>query len=207
MRRGFVLLSFLTVVGCQSQPENVREWRASDHDHTSEPGNDQVAVPPDGGTAPELAAHGLDEVTLVAWQQNCTRCHGVIGRGDGPQGPSMKATDLTNPAWQRSVKDEQIARAIREGRGLMPPFALPESTVTGLVRLIRLLDLSRAERHSDAGASDAGASDAGTRDGGPMNVGAPDAGGTKVKNVGSAAASALPPTPQPKPPAPASSVP
>jgi cytochrome c oxidase cbb3-type subunit 3 len=202
MRRGFVILSFLTVIGCQSQPENVREWRASDHDHTSEPGNDQVAVPPDGGTAPELAAHGLDEVTLVAWQQNCTRCHGVIGRGDGPQGPSMKATDLTNPAWQRSVKDEQIGRAIREGRGLMPPFALPESTVTGLVRLIRLLDLSRAERRTDTGASDAGAGDAG-----PMNAGVPDAGSAKVKSVGSAAATALPRAPVTKPPAPAVSVP
>lgn len=201
MRRGIVILSFLSVVGCQSQPENLREWRASDHDHTSEPGNDQVAVPPNGGTAPELAAHGLDEVTLVAWQQNCTRCHGVIGRGDGPQGPSMRATDLTNPEWQRSVKDEQIARAIREGRGLMPPFALPESTVTGLVRLIRLLDLSRAERRA-AGAADAGAdpADAGG------DAGAPDAKGAKVKSVGSAGASALPGAPA-TPPAPAASAP
>ncbi len=58
MRRGFAILSFLTVVGCQSQPENVREWRASDHDHTSEPGNDQVAVPPDGGTAPSSRRTG-----------------------------------------------------------------------------------------------------------------------------------------------------
>jgi cytochrome c oxidase cbb3-type subunit 3 len=197
MRRGFAIISFF-LLGCQSQPENVREWRASDHDHTSEPGNDQVAVPPDGGTAPELAAHGLDEVTLVAWQQNCTRCHGVIGRGDGPQGPSMKATDLTNPAWQRSVKDEQISRAIREGRGLMPPFALPESTVAALVRLIRLLDMSRAERAAETDGADAGA---------PPDAGAPDAGVTKVKTAGSASGSAAPRAPVQKPPTPAASTP
>lgn len=179
MRRGFAILG-LVLLGCQSQAENLREWRPSDHDHTTEPGNDQVAVSPDGGTAPELAAHGLDEVTLVAWQQNCTRCHGIIGRGDGPQGPSMRAPDLTNPAWQRSVKDEQISRVIREGRGLMPPFALPESTVTGLVRLIRLLDASRAERGAKAN-EDAGA---------PSDAGAPDAASEKVKPSGSAAPSA-----------------
>jgi mono/diheme cytochrome c family protein len=194
MRRGIVIFSLFCVVGCQSQPENLREWRASDHDHTTEPGNDQVAVPPDGGTAPELAAHGLDEVTLVAWQQNCTRCHGVIGRGDGPQGPSMRATDLTNPEWQRSVKDEQIARVIREGRGLMPPFALPESTVTGLVRLIR-----RADRRA-AGAADAGADTPDTA----ADAGASDAKGAKVKAAGSASAA---PRVSAKPPTPAASAP
>jgi mono/diheme cytochrome c family protein len=144
MRSALALATLLLVTACESSPEDLREWRASDHDHTSEPGNDQVEVPPDGGPTPELAAHGLDEVTIVAWQQNCTRCHGTIGRGDGPQGASLRAADLTDAAWQSSVKDDQIARTIREGRGAMPPFALPDSTITGLVHLIRLLDASRA---------------------------------------------------------------
>jgi mono/diheme cytochrome c family protein len=144
MRFALALTILLACTACESSPEDLREWRASDHDHTSEPGNDQVEVPPDGGPTPELAAHGLDEVTIVAWQQNCTRCHGTIGRGDGPQGASVRASDLTDATWQRSVKDEQIARTIREGRGMMPPFGLPDSTISGLVRLIRLLDASRA---------------------------------------------------------------
>ena len=71
-------------------------------------------------------------------------CHGTVGRGDGPQGPMVRASDLTRPAWQASVTDAQIAQTIRTGRGSMPAFDLPESTVNGLVRLIRLLDMSRA---------------------------------------------------------------
>ncbi len=95
-------------------------------------------------------------MTLVAWQQNCTRCHGVIGRGDGPQGPSLKAADLTNPEWQRSAKDEQISRAIREEARAHAALPLPDSTVAGLVRLIRLLDMSRAEREAGGSTADAG---------------------------------------------------
>ena len=36
---------------------------------------------------------------------------------DGP-----KPIDLRNPEWQESRTDEEIARAIRDGRGAMPPF-------------------------------------------------------------------------------------
>lgn len=195
MRRRFAVLLVLlgSYLGCQSAPENLREWRPSDHDHTTEPGNDQVAVQPDGGSAPELAALGLDEVSLVAWQQNCVRCHGVIGRGDGPQGPPLKATDLTDAAWQRSVKDEQIARTIREGRGLMPPFALPDSTVAGLVRLIRLLDISRARHGHDAGAVPSGE---------PMPSAGPPASAASVPPAPLKA-----PSPKPAPPPSAASAP
>lgn len=50
----------------------------------------------------------------------CIRCHGVDGRGvsDYPGIP-----DFTNPAWQASRSDEQLARLTYEGRGaLMPAF-------------------------------------------------------------------------------------
>src|SRR5262245_37327630 len=109
MRRLVALVSLVLLAGCNTSPSDLREWRASDHDHTSEPNNTgQVEVQPDGGSDPALAQVGLDEVTLVAWQQNCTRCHGTIGRGDGPQGASMRATDLTNGDWQRAISDTQI---------------------------------------------------------------------------------------------------
>jgi hypothetical protein len=146
MRRLAALSSILLALGCNDPPSGLREWRASDHEHTSEPSSGQVEVQPDGGSDPALAKVGLDEVTLVAWQQNCTRCHGTIGRGDGPQGAGMRVTDLTGADWQRGVSDTQIADAIKNGKGLMPRFSLPDSTVTGLVRLIRLLDASRLAR-------------------------------------------------------------
>jgi mono/diheme cytochrome c family protein len=50
-----------------------------------------------------------------------------------------KPRDLTNPEWQQSVTDDAIADSIRRGRGAMPAFPLPESTIGNLVQLIRLL--------------------------------------------------------------------
>jgi mono/diheme cytochrome c family protein len=122
---------------CESRAPDLREWRASDHDHTQNPGADQVEGGPDAGS--ELAQHGLNEVVLVAWEQNCVRCHGRFGRGDGPQGPMVRATDLTNPRWQSTATDDGIVKVIREGRGLMPAFPLPETTLRSFVQLIRLL--------------------------------------------------------------------
>src|SRR6187399_1942144 len=144
--RSLVLL--LIATACDKAPADLRPWRPSDHDHTSEPGNDQVAA--DAGVDPELAKRGLNEVALVAWEQNCVRCHGRFGRGDGPQGAMLHAADLTNPRFQTTVTDEQIATVIRSGRGLMPAFPLPDSTVTTLVQLIRLLGQSRVQAEAAA---------------------------------------------------------
>jgi mono/diheme cytochrome c family protein len=140
------------LAGCNDPPGDLRTWRAEDHDHTTNPAQNQVVAGPDAGTAPELAQIGLDEVTVIAWQQNCTRCHGRIGRGDGPQGQMVRATDLTNPAWQRAVTDDQIFASIKNGRGQMPPFALPDSTIRSLVRLVRVLDVSKIPPPGSSGA-------------------------------------------------------
>jgi len=145
-------LLLLVAVACDRAPADLRPWRPSDHDHTSEPGNDQVVA--DAGVDPELAAHGLNEVALVAWEQNCVRCHGRFGRGDGPQGPMTHAADLTNPRLQ-ALSDEQMRAVIRDGRGLMPAFALPDSTLGTLVQLIRLLGQGRAQAAADASAEPA----------------------------------------------------
>ncbi|MFO7181859.1 MAG: c-type cytochrome [Pseudomonadota bacterium] len=138
----------LLATGCDRAPNDLREWTPADHDHTQNPGSGQVEVKP--GAQSPLAAHGIDEVTLVTWTQNCTSCHGQVGAGDGPQGPLTRARNLTDPVWQAATSDEAIARAIREGRGTMPGFKLPDSTVQGLVRLVRLLDSSRQTRSAHA---------------------------------------------------------
>jgi len=143
----------LALAACDSPPGDLRSWRPEDHDHTTNPGEGQVVQGPDAGTAPELARFGLDEVTVIAWGQNCVRCHGNFGRGDGPQGPMVHATDLSNPVWQRGVSDEQIALTIQKGRGAMPRFDLPEGTIKALVRLVRLLDAGRAAVKADPSAA------------------------------------------------------
>jgi cytochrome c oxidase cbb3-type subunit 3 len=166
-------LSLLLALSCSRGPDDLREWKASDHDHTSQPGTDQVPAdqPSSGGM------FGISEVVLAAWKQNCTTCHGTVGRGDGPQGPMTKARDLSDPAWQSSASDADITSAIKNGRGAMPPFPLPDSTVEGLVKLVRLLDRSRVLRGSDAGGADAGdAAAAGTDGGSAKSVGQRDGG-------------------------------
>ena len=131
----------LSACACNERPSDLRDWRPSDHDHTDNPGSDQVQVDPnDAGTA---APPGLEDVTIVAWQQNCTPCHGQLGRGDGPRGPMVKATNLSDPAWQAAATDEQIARTIKLGKGAMPAFNLPDATIAKLVKLVRMMDATR----------------------------------------------------------------
>jgi mono/diheme cytochrome c family protein len=151
-RRAALVFAILCFVGCQGEPADTREWTPNDHDHTANPSGGQVDVS-DGGNS-QMAALGLNEVTLVAWKQNCVTCHGMIGRGDGPRGPGMRARDLGDPAWQASVTDEQIATSIKQGKGTMPPFDLPASTIAGLVKLTRLLNISRGrDPNADAAAA------------------------------------------------------
>ena len=136
------LLAFGVVMlfACERPAADLREWRVSDHDHTSNPNATQVEVKPDA--ASPLAAQGVDEVTIVTWQENCAKCHGTVGAGDGPQGPMTHARDLTSPEWQAATTDAAIAQCIRDGRGRMPAFKLPDSTIASLVRLVRLFNAS-----------------------------------------------------------------
>jgi mono/diheme cytochrome c family protein len=203
------LLSFALCLtsACDRQAPDLREWRASDHDHTQNPGSDQVEGGPDAGS--ELAEHGLNEVVLVAWDQNCVRCHGRFGRGDGPQGPMVRATDLTNPRWQATATDDGIVKVIREGRGLMPAFPLPETTLLSFVKLIRLLGKATAAMSSASAAGSAsaapGVSAAGSASAAP-GVSASLARSAAPATVRSAAPSARPtaasPVPTSPPPAP-----
>jgi cytochrome c oxidase cbb3-type subunit 3 len=140
---------------CNERPSDLREWKPTDHDHTDNPGSGQVQVDPNDAGGP--AVPGLEDVTIVAWQQNCTQCHGQLGRGDGPRGPMLKATNLSDPAWQSSKTDEDIAATIKLGKGAMPSFKqLPDVTIANLVRLVRMMNLARLQAHAAAAASAAG---------------------------------------------------
>lgn len=139
---------------CNDTPADLRTWRITDHDHTENPNADQVQVTDAGSNSP---GHGLDDVTIVAWQQNCTNCHGPLGRGDGPQGQLVHASDLSRPDWQASVTDDAIASTIRQGRGRMPAFNLPDATLARLVALIRMLDLNRMQQAMGAASASASA--------------------------------------------------
>ncbi|MCS6900627.1 MAG: cytochrome c [Myxococcales bacterium] len=119
-----MLTTWLVSTGCDRHV--TREWTPADHDGFS------ANSPPRADPA-QAQAH-LVEVT---WHRQCATCHGPAGRGDGPNGPMVQAPDLTQPTWQESVSDAQIAQAILQGKGKMPRFELSPTTVAGLVQRVR----------------------------------------------------------------------
>ncbi len=165
--------ALLTLTACGKKSEEVREWRATDHDRSDESATQTApqAGPqgaPQGtlhggaqGAPPSLQEYGISDVVLATWKTNCTPCHGIIGRGDGPQGAMVRPPDFTHPVWQKAALDDQMQYSIKKGKGRMPPFPqLPDDTVAGLVKLIRLLnsDRSAAQRPTPPAGASAAAS-------------------------------------------------
>lgn len=125
------LLLGLLIFSSRRPTSDVREWTPADHDQS--PG--QTAQGP-ARPKPQPGKEAAD-LTELAWARSCTPCHGERGRGDGPQGPMVRAPDLTRADWQGRVTDEEIAQVIRSGRNSMPKFDLPPAVVEGLVKRIR----------------------------------------------------------------------
>jgi cytochrome c oxidase cbb3-type subunit 3 len=124
-------LALMALAGCDRAPGGAREWTPADHA--------SVDQPPAAGPSQRPSSEETDQTLVeVAWQQSCASCHGPMGHGDGPEGPMVRAPDLTRADWQGRVTDAQLAETIRVGRGRMPAFGeLPASIVDGLVRRIR----------------------------------------------------------------------
>lgn len=122
------------ISGCKGKPEDLREWTPADHTHQTESGNTGRAprtIPRDEEAARDLSA--------AIWRQECANCHGETGRGDGPQSAMVQARDLTDPAWQESASDAVLGIIIREGKGKMPAFRYPDTTIQALVAHVRRL--------------------------------------------------------------------
>jgi cytochrome c oxidase cbb3-type subunit 3 len=128
------------LAGCDRPPPDskAREWTAQDHDQADERAKLQSGAS-SKGRGPKGGDAGADDANLVelTWQKQCALCHGAEGRGDGPQGPMLKAPDLTRAEFQARASDQQIAGIILGGKGLMPKFDLPPEIVRGLIARIR----------------------------------------------------------------------
>ncbi len=141
-----MLVTCAWLLGCDRTPSDLREWKPSDHKHTSEAKPESEGDSPQVSGSAEAPLPGLDEVTIATWRRACATCHGQLGRGDGPQGPMVHARDLSDSAWQAATSDARIAESITKGRGNMPAFQLPPATVEGLVHLVRLMNRERLAR-------------------------------------------------------------
>jgi cytochrome c oxidase cbb3-type subunit 3 len=132
VRQGRVLLFLVFVAACDRAPsaDALKEWSPADHDQ--EPGR-----PPANQGVRSADAGGVPALVEVTWRNQCASCHGAGGHGDGPQGQLFKAADLSKPEWQDQAKDEDIANTIKNGKGRMPKFDLPDDVVRGLVVRVR----------------------------------------------------------------------
>ena len=130
----------LALAACEKAPsvDSLQDWSPADH-HSSD--DDKATRGAQVPNAAPGAAKGGDVAQLVdlAWRQQCTSCHGPLGRGDGQMGPMVQAPDLTRAEWQAKVTDAEMAATIKGGRNRMPRFDLPDAVIAGLVTRVRSL--------------------------------------------------------------------
>lgn len=118
------------------------------------------------------------------FQRTCSGCHGRDGRGAMRPGLSRPPRDLTNPAFQAKMTDEQLRQSIRIGKGQMPAFGglLGEEEIRNLIAYIRSL--------APPGTAVPGAAGSGP---GAVSPGAAGSGGAAGSAAGAAAPGSTPP--------------
>lgn len=89
------------------------------------------------------ASGSLQDDAAATFAGKCAMCHGTGGAGDGMAAAAMdpKPTDLTSAEFQDGRTDEEIAAAIKAGKGAMPGYAkdLSDDAIKSLVAYIRTL--------------------------------------------------------------------
>ncbi len=125
------VVALAAFVACDRAPssDGLKEWTPVDHDGERKTAGANQGPKGDVGGTPALVE--------ITWRNQCASCHGVGGKADGPQAAMFKPADLSKDEWQEKVKDEEIAKTIKEGKGRMPKFDLPDDVVSGLVARIR----------------------------------------------------------------------
>ncbi|MBI3126279.1 MAG: c-type cytochrome [Candidatus Tectomicrobia bacterium] len=119
--------------------------------------------------ASESASKSIAEASLL-FRRYCSACHGLEGRGDGPNAPSLGETqprDLTDPGYMRKLSDAHLLKVIAEGgraverSPFMPPFGrtLPPGSLRALAAHVRSLHA----RKENTGKREAGPEELGAR--------------------------------------------
>ena len=127
LRQGWILL-LLLATACDRPPssDGVKDWTPADHDgEKGSASNPRQGARGDGGGAPALVE--------ITWRNQCASCHGIAGKGDGPQGAMFKPPDLT----QSKSDDATLLATIKNGKGRMPKFDVPDDVAQGLAARVK----------------------------------------------------------------------
>ena len=129
VRQGWILI--LAVAACDRPPasDGVKEWTPTDHD------GEKSGGAPNSKQGARQAGDGGGVMTVVeiTWRNQCATCHGVAGKGDGPQGAMFKPPDLT----QSKSDDATLLATIKNGKGRMPKFELSDDVAQGLAARVK----------------------------------------------------------------------
>jgi len=78
------------------------------------------------------------------WDKECAKCHGPDGKGDTKMGKKLEIKDFTDAKYQESLKDDAMAKAIKEGvkqdeKTRMKAYAetLSDAEIKDLVAFVR----------------------------------------------------------------------
>jgi len=88
------------------------------------------------------ASSPSDGAALYA--KRCKMCHGADGKGY----KALKSQDLADSKWQASVKDQDLASVIKNGKGkTMPAFAgkLKDDEIQAVVAHVRALNSEKKQ--------------------------------------------------------------
>ncbi len=99
------------------------------------------------GSRPAAANASASDAKTV-FESLCFTCHGATGHGDGPGAGVLqpKPRSFADPAWQDSVTDEHIKKAVVFGGAAVgkspimpaqPQLKGQEAALDGLVRIVR----------------------------------------------------------------------
>jgi cytochrome c5 len=112
--------------------------------------NAPVTKSPVAATKPAVAKPDprMARLAKAQFESLCTTCHGATGHGDGPGAATLepKPRSFADTAWQASVTDEQIKKAIVFGGAAVgkspmmpaqPQLKSDAALLDGLVQIVR----------------------------------------------------------------------
>jgi len=73
------------------------------------------------------------------WDKYCTKCHGADGKGKTKMGEKFGIKDYSDAKVQEGLKDDDMAKSIKEGKGKMKGFgeSLSDDEIKALVKYVR----------------------------------------------------------------------